>query len=107
MPGKAAAATGQAPAPAVGKADETRFAEHTPQGRLTAQRGLYAGPAPIVSKDLYAEVLWGSVVRDRAAVVLSQYPTFFQGLECKLQLVPLNPARSEGLRIQAKACTLN
>ncbi|HEY0500585.1 MAG TPA: glycosyltransferase [Kutzneria sp.] len=70
MPGKAAAATGQVPAPAVGKADETRFAEHTPHGRLTAQRGLYAGPAPIVSKDLYAEVLWGSVVRDRAAVVL-------------------------------------
>src|SRR4051812_8431194 len=70
MPGKAAAATGQAPAPAVGKVDETRFAEHTPHGRLTAQRGLYAGPAPIVSKDLYAEVVWGSVVRDRAAVVL-------------------------------------
>ncbi|WP_439378891.1 glycosyltransferase [Amycolatopsis lexingtonensis] len=38
---------------------------------LTAQRGLYAGPAPIVSKDLYAEVHTGSAVRDRDAVRLA------------------------------------
>ena len=38
---------------------------------LTAQRGLYAGPAPIVSKDLYAEVRTGSAVRDRDAVRLA------------------------------------
>src|SRR3954462_13294452 len=67
MPGKTAT---PAPTTQAGAAAETRFTEHTPHGRLTAQRGLYAGPAPIVSKDLYAEVLWGSVVRDRAAVVL-------------------------------------
>ncbi|MFJ9786524.1 glycosyltransferase [Amycolatopsis sp. NPDC101161] len=37
---------------------------------LTAQRGLYAGPAPIVSKDLYAEVHRGSAIRDRASLRL-------------------------------------
>ncbi|MGW5724321.1 glycosyltransferase, partial [Amycolatopsis sp. NPDC003865] len=37
---------------------------------LITQRGLYAGPAPIVSKDLYAEVLRGSAVRDRDSVRL-------------------------------------
>ncbi|WIX99518.1 glycosyltransferase [Amycolatopsis mongoliensis] len=37
---------------------------------LTAQRGLYAGPAPIVSKDLYAEVHRGSAVRDRGSLRL-------------------------------------
>ncbi|UOZ05020.1 glycosyltransferase [Amycolatopsis sp. WQ 127309] len=37
---------------------------------LTAQRGLYAGPAPIVSKDLYAEVRTGSATRDRGSIRL-------------------------------------
>jgi galactofuranosylgalactofuranosylrhamnosyl-N-acetylglucosaminyl-diphospho-decaprenol beta-1,5/1,6-galactofuranosyltransferase len=37
---------------------------------LTAQRGLYAGPAQIVSKDLYAEVHTGSALRDRGSVRL-------------------------------------
>ncbi len=37
---------------------------------LTAQRGLYAGPAPIVSKDLYAEVRTGSAIRDRGSIRL-------------------------------------
>ncbi|WP_410658498.1 glycosyltransferase [Amycolatopsis sp. lyj-112] len=69
MPGKAAV-TGQAPSAVVSTVDDTRFAERTPQGRLTAQRGLYAGPAPIVSKDLYAELEWGSAVRDRAGISL-------------------------------------
>jgi galactofuranosylgalactofuranosylrhamnosyl-N-acetylglucosaminyl-diphospho-decaprenol beta-1,5/1,6-galactofuranosyltransferase len=41
-----------------------------PTGRLTAQRGLYAGPAPMVSKNLYAELEWGSAVRDRGGVTL-------------------------------------
>jgi len=67
MPGKTAT---PAPSKTAGAAAETRFTEHTPQGRLTAQRGLYAGPAPIVSKDLYAELEWGSAVRDRAALTL-------------------------------------
>ncbi|GHG05762.1 MULTISPECIES: glycosyltransferase [Amycolatopsis] len=65
MPGKTAT-----PAPTTGAAAETRFTEHTPQGRLTAQRGLYAGPAPIVSKDLYAELEWGAAVRERASITL-------------------------------------
>ncbi|EMD30120.1 glycosyltransferase [Amycolatopsis azurea] len=67
MPGKAAV-TGEAPSAMVSTIDDTRFAERTPQGRLTAQRGLYAGPAPIVSKDLYAELEWGSAVRERAGI---------------------------------------
>ncbi|MFK0246743.1 glycosyltransferase [Amycolatopsis azurea] len=67
MPGKAAV-TGEAPSAVVSTVDDTRFAERTPQGRLTAQRGLYAGPAPIVSKDLYAELEWGSAVRERAGI---------------------------------------
>ena len=67
MPGKTAT---PAPATEAGAAAETRFTEHTPQGRLTAQRGLYAGPAPIVSKDLYAELEWGSAVRERAVITL-------------------------------------
>jgi galactofuranosylgalactofuranosylrhamnosyl-N-acetylglucosaminyl-diphospho-decaprenol beta-1,5/1,6-galactofuranosyltransferase len=76
MPGKAASATGQAPgAIRVGTnghaaADETTFAERIAQGRLTTQRGLYAGPSPIVSKDLYSELQWGSVVRERTSVRL-------------------------------------
>jgi galactofuranosylgalactofuranosylrhamnosyl-N-acetylglucosaminyl-diphospho-decaprenol beta-1,5/1,6-galactofuranosyltransferase len=67
MPGKTAT---PAPTTEAGAAAETRFTEHTPQGRLTAQRGLYAGPAPIVSKDLYAELEWGSAVRERAAITV-------------------------------------
>ncbi|OXM74420.1 MULTISPECIES: glycosyltransferase [Amycolatopsis] len=74
MAGKTAA--GQ-PAPAEAKTngaqaaqDQTTFAEHVPQGRLTAQRGLYAGPSPIVSKDLYSEVLEGVVNRGRDGVTL-------------------------------------
>lgn len=67
MPGKTAT---PAPTTQAGAAAETRFTEHTPQGRLTAQRGLYAGPAPIVSKDLYAELEWGSAVRERAVITL-------------------------------------
>ncbi|WP_329046955.1 glycosyltransferase [Amycolatopsis sp. NBC_01488] len=37
---------------------------------LIAQRGLYAGPAPIVSKDLYAEIHRGSAIRDRGSLRL-------------------------------------
>ncbi|GAA1952859.1 glycosyltransferase [Amycolatopsis minnesotensis] len=81
MPGKAPSATGQAHASTVKavngvngssseQADDTTFAERTPQGRLLAQRGLYAGPSPIVSKDLYAEVLEGVVTRRRDSIVL-------------------------------------
>ncbi|WP_043837779.1 MULTISPECIES: glycosyltransferase [unclassified Amycolatopsis] len=64
MPGKAAPVAEAAPA------GQTRFAEHAPEGRLTAQRGLYAGPAPIVSKDMYAEVVQGNAQRERGSVTL-------------------------------------
>src|ERR1044072_1410429 len=67
MPGKTAT---PAPTTTAGAAAETRFTQHTPQRRRTAQRGLYAGPAPIVSKDLYAELEGGSAVRERAAITL-------------------------------------
>ncbi|HEV7979372.1 glycosyltransferase [Amycolatopsis sp.] len=78
MPGKAAAATGQATGvstvePATNghhAADETTFVERVAQGRLTTQRGLYAGPSPVVSKDLYSELEWGSVVRERTGISL-------------------------------------
>ncbi|MFI7117734.1 glycosyltransferase [Amycolatopsis sp. NPDC049868] len=69
MPGKAAV-TGEAPSAMVSTVDDTRFAERTPQGRLTAQRGLYAGPSPIVSKDLYAELEWGTAVRERGGIAI-------------------------------------
>jgi galactofuranosylgalactofuranosylrhamnosyl-N-acetylglucosaminyl-diphospho-decaprenol beta-1,5/1,6-galactofuranosyltransferase len=85
MPGKAPSATGQArsgvtngaSAPAksgngavTAAADDTTFAERAPQGRLLAQRGLYAGPSPLVSKDLYAEVVKGVAARRRDGVRL-------------------------------------
>ncbi|HKS48156.1 MAG TPA: glycosyltransferase [Amycolatopsis sp.] len=54
------------------KKEQTTFSEHTPHGRLTAQRGLFAGPSPVVPKDLYAEVLDGVVTRKRDTVVLEQ-----------------------------------
>ncbi|GAB2980773.1 glycosyltransferase [Amycolatopsis acidiphila] len=50
--------------------EETTFSEHTPKGRLTTQRGLFAGPSPVVSKDLYAEVAEGVVTRKRERISL-------------------------------------
>lgn len=52
------------------KKEQATFSEHTPHGRLTAQRGLFAGPSPVVSKDLYAEVLEGVVSRKRGSISL-------------------------------------
>ncbi|WP_255375910.1 glycosyltransferase [Saccharomonospora sp. CUA-673] len=47
------------------------FTAHTPaSGRLLAQRGLFEGPSPIVSKDLYLEVVEGVASRDRETVTL-------------------------------------
>ncbi|WP_019811504.1 glycosyltransferase [Saccharomonospora halophila] len=77
MPGKAAPATApeQAPsgspsaaAPASG--EEPLFSERASAGRLTAQRGLYAGPSDVVSRDLYAEVVEGVVTRRRHGLSL-------------------------------------
>lgn len=72
MPGKAAPAKGRATAAvkAPEGADAATFVERAPEGRLLAQRGLYAGPAEVVSKDLYAEVVEGVVSRHRAKITL-------------------------------------
>ncbi|WP_158888551.1 glycosyltransferase [Amycolatopsis anabasis] len=52
--------------------EQTTFSERTPQGRLLAQRGLYSGPSPKVTKDLYAEVLFGVVTRRRDSITLEE-----------------------------------
>ncbi|WP_216212991.1 glycosyltransferase [Amycolatopsis aidingensis] len=73
MPGKAAAATRKSAGNGAGAADPAEaevFAERAPQGRLLAQRGLYAGPSDLVSKDLYAEVVRGVAARGRRGVTL-------------------------------------
>ena len=65
-----AAATNGSRRGAATAGEATVFAEHSPQGRLIAQRGLYAGPSAVVSKDLYAEVLEGAVTRRRESLTL-------------------------------------
>ena len=71
MAGKAATARTRANgAPTAATKEQTTFTEHTPQGRLTTQRGLFSGPSLIVSKDLYAEVLEGVVTRKRDSIAL-------------------------------------
>ncbi|MFI6026344.1 glycosyltransferase [Amycolatopsis magusensis] len=50
--------------------EQTVFSERAPQDRLLAQRGLFAGPSDVVSKDLYAEVTLGVAARHRAGVTL-------------------------------------
>lgn len=55
--------------------EQTTFSEHTPQGRLTAQRGLFSGPSPVVPKDLYVEVLEGEATRGRDSVALEESST--------------------------------
>ncbi|MBK1784365.1 glycosyltransferase [Prauserella cavernicola] len=77
MPGKAAPATaqqpaanGKAPAAATTSEEQALFSEHTPQGRLLAQRGLFAGPSDVVSKDLYSSITEGVASRDRESLTL-------------------------------------
>ncbi|WP_019818644.1 glycosyltransferase [Saccharomonospora saliphila] len=77
MPGKAAPATppqqaadGSAPVAVSAGEEQTLFSEHASAGRLLTQRGLYAGPSDVVSKDLYAEVLEGVVARERDRITL-------------------------------------
>src|ERR1044072_1155716 len=52
-----------------GKGDE-RLVEHVPSGRLVAQRGLFRGPDPVCPDDLYAQVSYGSAVRERQRLVV-------------------------------------
>lgn len=47
----------------------TELVEHTAVGRLTAARGLFSGPE-VVPEELYAEVLRGSVRRERDRITL-------------------------------------
>lgn len=54
-----------------GKADEAPIlTEHVAHGRLLAQRGLFAGPSDVVSKDLYAELREGVATRRRGALTM-------------------------------------
>lgn len=69
---------GEVPASAV---EPAPLVEHEPGGRLVVQRGLFTGPSPLVSDDLYAQVTQGVARRDRdrldmepsAAVSLNTY----------------------------------
>ncbi|EIE97168.1 glycosyltransferase [Saccharomonospora glauca] len=77
MPGKAAPATapeqaktGKSAASKAASSEKALFSEHAGTGRLLAQRGLFAGPAEVVSKDLYAEVVGGVATRERETVSL-------------------------------------
>ncbi|EHK84215.1 putative glycosyltransferase [Saccharomonospora azurea SZMC 14600] len=77
MPGKAAPATapeqaktGKTAASKATSTDKALFSEHAGTGRLLAQRGLFAGPSEVVSKDLYAEILEGVAARERGSVTL-------------------------------------
>ncbi|SFQ44268.1 galactofuranosylgalactofuranosylrhamnosyl-N-acetylglucosaminyl-diphospho-decaprenol beta-1,5/1,6-galactofuranosyltransferase [Amycolatopsis arida] len=78
MPGKAAPATASKPADngtAPDAAEHVALTERAPQGRLLAQRGLYAGPSDLVSKDLYAQVVTGVALRRRSGVTLEPAAT--------------------------------
>jgi len=87
MPGKAAplkgktAAVKQADNPSQGNdrvkqppaaaGDPARMlVDHLPAGRLVTQRGLFGGPSPLVTDDLYAEVVRGDARRERDRVIV-------------------------------------
>ncbi|HJQ45717.1 MAG TPA: glycosyltransferase [Amycolatopsis sp.] len=72
MAGKTATPRSRANGARTATEEQTTFTEHTPHGRLTAQRGLFAGPSLIVSKDLYVEVVDGVVARKRDQIALEE-----------------------------------
>lgn len=55
---------------ALGDTPEPALIVRSPPARLTAQRGLFAGPSALVSDDLYATVTRGVAQRRRAGVFL-------------------------------------
>ncbi|MGH3762334.1 glycosyltransferase [Actinophytocola sp.] len=57
------------PAQPATKGDD-RLVEHVPSGRLVAQRGLFRGPDPVCPDDLYAQVNFGSAVRERQRLLV-------------------------------------
>ena len=69
MPASSPITSDAAPAQPTGKGEE-RLVEHAPNGRLVAQRGLFRGPDPVCPDDLYAQVSYGSAVRDRQRLVV-------------------------------------
>lgn len=86
MPGSATAKSGQGntkPRPAgtaasasAGQANgEVLFVDHEAPSRLVTQRGLFAGPSPVVSDDLYLEVQRGIAARERHRVVVQPNAT--------------------------------
>jgi galactofuranosylgalactofuranosylrhamnosyl-N-acetylglucosaminyl-diphospho-decaprenol beta-1,5/1,6-galactofuranosyltransferase len=69
MPASSPITSDEAPARPAAERDE-RLVEHTPSGRLVAQRGLFRGPDPVCPDDLYAQVVFGSAVRERQRLVV-------------------------------------
>jgi galactofuranosylgalactofuranosylrhamnosyl-N-acetylglucosaminyl-diphospho-decaprenol beta-1,5/1,6-galactofuranosyltransferase len=69
MPATSPITSDAAPAQPAGQGDE-RLVEHEPSGRLVAQRGLFRGPDPVCPDDLYAQVVFGSAVRERQRLVV-------------------------------------
>jgi galactofuranosylgalactofuranosylrhamnosyl-N-acetylglucosaminyl-diphospho-decaprenol beta-1,5/1,6-galactofuranosyltransferase len=49
---------------------DERLVEHTPNGRLVAQRGLFRGPDPVCPDDLYAQIAVGTAARQRQRLVV-------------------------------------
>ena len=69
MPASSPITSDAAPARPAAERDD-RLVEHTPSGRLVAQRGLFRGPDPVCPDDLYSQVEFGSAVRERQRLVV-------------------------------------
>ncbi|HEV7646647.1 MAG TPA: glycosyltransferase [Actinophytocola sp.] len=69
MPASSPITSDVAPVRPAAERDE-RLVEHTPSGRLVAQRGLFRGPDPVCPDDLYAQVVFGGAVRERQRLVV-------------------------------------
>jgi galactofuranosylgalactofuranosylrhamnosyl-N-acetylglucosaminyl-diphospho-decaprenol beta-1,5/1,6-galactofuranosyltransferase len=61
---------GSTPTTSEASAPDERLVEHTPNGRLVAQRGLFRGPDPVCPEDLYAQINFGNAVRERQRLVV-------------------------------------
>ncbi|PPK65948.1 glycosyltransferase [Actinokineospora auranticolor] len=70
MSGPARVQSPDAPDASSGPTSNGKLVDHVPVGRLVTQRGLFAGPSPIVTEDLYAEVVQGAAQRRRDRVVV-------------------------------------
>ena len=70
MPASSPITSDAAPAQQPTGEGDDRLVEHAPSGRLVAQRGLFRGPDPVCPDDLYAQVSYGSAVRERQRLVV-------------------------------------